>query len=165
MSKKVTLDDRELQKLFRALSDVDILVGVQGKDATATKSTKDGKPTGTSALMVASVHEFGSSTPNPETGQLPIPERSFIRSTVKQQNKKYIKLLSKVVNKGIRTKSKPRFDDVGEQAVTDIKKKIMSNIPPKLRPATIARKGSSKALINTSQLLNSITSTVHKRSK
>ena len=42
----------------------------------------------------------------------------------------------------------------------DVKQRIRSHIPPPLKPATIDRKGSSLALVDTSQLLNSIRAVV-----
>lgn len=159
---KVTVDDRELRKIYRALKNVDVLVGIQGAEAREKKKVKDSQGNVTtsneSAVMVAAVHEFGS-----EDGT--IPERSYLRSTVKEQNNKYLRLFSKVVNKGIRERREPEFAKVGEQAVTDVKRKIRSRIPPALKAATIARKGSSSPLIDTGQLIGSITSVVRKKKK
>ena len=45
---------------------------------------------------------------------------------------------------------------LGEQIVADIKEKIDSNIPPLLSPATIKRKKSTKTLIDTGIMKNSI---------
>ena len=52
---------------------------------------------------------------------------------------------------------------LGEFVASAVKAKIRSNIPPKLKQATIDRKGSSIALIDTGRLINSIQSKLVKR--
>ncbi|MEM8168046.1 hypothetical protein Q4R38_18910, partial [Morganella morganii] len=49
------------------------------------------------------------------------------------------------------------FAIVGEKLSGEVKRKIQSGINPELDPKTVARKGSSKPLIDTGNLLQSIT--------
>ncbi|MDF7681191.1 hypothetical protein PT300_11600 [Enterobacteriaceae bacterium ESL0689] len=46
---------------------------------------------------------------------------------------------------------------MGEKLAGEVKRKIQSGIAPPLDPKTIARKGSSRPLIDTGNLLQSIT--------
>lgn len=85
-------------------------------------------PDGTSVIMVAMVHEFGS----PARG---VPERSFIRSTINENRSAYIKasktLFSKVV------KGKIDMDRalgmLGQIVVGDINQKILDIDSPPLK--------------------------------
>ena len=155
--KPVTLDRTELDKIYKALENTAVFMGVQGAEARAKK--EDGK---TSALMVAAVNEFGSQTPRPDTGQLVIPERSYIRSTVRKKRKKYLNLVSKLIRRSIKTTEKLKLDLIGVRAVADIKNTIKAGIAPANAESTIARKGSSKPLVDTGQLINSITHEIEK---
>lgn len=148
--KPVTLDRTELDKIYKALENTAVLMGVQGAEARAKKG--DGS---TSALMVAAVNEFGS-----DDGH--IPERSYIRSTVRTKRKKYLSLVSKLIRRSIKTTEKLRLDLIGVRAVADIKNTIKAGIAPANAESTIARKGSSKPLVDTGQLINSITHEIEK---
>lgn len=120
-----------------------IAVGVQGDNADADH----GGPTN---VMVASVHEFGTDN---------IPERSFIRSAVDANHKKYDAEIARAVGGLFDGKGtlKGELMLIGEGARLDIINKIRSNIPPPLKEETIARKkGKTTALIDTGQLLNAI---------
>ncbi|QXF35240.1 hypothetical protein CE143_20230 [Photorhabdus luminescens] len=88
-----------------------------------------------------------------------IPERSFLRSTFNEKKGDYAKDLTKgiqseLLNDGDLVKA---FEKLGEKVVGDVKAKILSGVEPALSPKTIRRKGSSKPLIDTGQLLQSIT--------
>lgn len=106
---------------------------------------------------VAAIHEYGSPRAN-------IPQRSFLRSTV-NGNKGEIAKLMKRIGKGV-FKNKLTLDQgldlLGIDLVSKVKKRITGNppIPPPLKPETIARKGSDRPLVDTGQLVNSITYTV-----
>lgn len=94
-----------------------------------------------------------------EYGTSKIPERPFMRSTADEEAKKWSALMDKIVEDV--TKGDFEFERkiglVGEQMVSDIKEKISSNVPPPLKPATVKRKGSSRTLIDTGNMRNSIT--------
>lgn len=147
-----------------------------------------GKHSG-SDLTVASiglVHEFGATIDHPggtpfrynydgqviflkkgdsravnmtEPHKIIIPERSFIRSTLKEKRKeiiaRQIKLLKKIA-KGELTEQKA-LGLLGEFVSDLIKQKIKSLKSPPNAPITIKRKGSSNPLIDEGQLANSIT--------
>lgn len=94
-----------------------------------------------------------------EFGTVHIPERSFIRSSVKTMqpeikkiSKKGIKAL--VVGKG---KLEPILEAVGKAARDEIQSAILSNIQPPLEPETIKRKGHGDTLIDSGALFDNIT--------
>ena len=107
---------------------------------------------GTPVAMIAAVQEFGS----PERG---IPERSFLRSGVKVHGNDFVQLnrrnLAAVLN-GTMT-----FDtalgQLGAFAAGKVKQQIKDATFAPLKQETIDRKGSTKPLIDTGQMWQSIT--------
>jgi hypothetical protein len=90
----------------------------------------------------ASANEYG----------IGVPERSFLRSTSNEQGEKWNSQLNNIVDKVI--ENKPVNIDVavglvGTEMVKDIVEKINSNIWPPNSDATIAKKKSSRTLIDT----------------
>lgn len=98
-------------------------------------------------------HEFGS-----QDGR--IPQRSFIGATLSERRQEITKLLSQYADQILQDKLAPAqaLGQLGLWAATAVKAKITTtDIPPPLKPSTIARKGSTKPLVDTGQLVNSIT--------
>lgn len=157
---KPAADDRvwrELRRRLRALGKVGahVKVGVFGSAGAHAGS-------GISMVEIAAVHEFGS----PSIG---VPSRSFIRAGIlekKEEMQKFLVALAKqVVTSQSRSAVTQALEKLGLWAQTAVKKKITGgDIPPPLAPATIARKGSSKPLVDTGQLVNSIAYQVGDRS-
>lgn len=105
-------------------------------------------------VELAAIHEFGA----PEAG---IPERSFLRSTFidkRAQLEEFVAKLTQAVYKG-RVAPQQALGLLGEWASSQVRATIKSgpHIPPPLKPATVARKGSTRPLVDTSQLANSVT--------
>lgn len=107
---------------------------------------------------LAIVHEYGTSN---------IPARPFIGPTANKKQESWYKLLGALTKKLDFTN--PNIDDirdaldaVGMRMAADIKQTVRDGLSPPLKPATIARKGSSKPLIDSGQLVNSITHKVTK---
>jgi hypothetical protein len=102
---------------------------------------------------IAMIHEYGAPRAN-------IPERSFIRSTVAERKTEMQSVMARVVRALIakqidRTRA---LSLIGAWLQGAIKAQITVNgtfLP--LAVATIRRKGSDKPLIDTGQLVNSIT--------
>lgn len=123
-----------------------VRVGVQGAD-----TSKD-RPFGESNLAIAAVHEFGSRDGT-------IPQRSFLRSTADRERALFQRALSvgakrAAINGGI----KRELGKVGELGVSKIKQTFDRSIGLKpLKQATIDRKESSRPLIDTGILKNSMT--------
>lgn len=87
-----------------------------------------------------------------------IPERSFIRSAFDKNVRKYQRACLREAKKALLLKQTPEqaIGRVGEIAKADIIRGINRGISPPLKAATIRRKGSSKPLIDTGQLKQSI---------
>ncbi|MDE9495734.1 hypothetical protein KKJ09_19635 [Xenorhabdus bovienii] len=136
---------RALAAKLREMEKLRVYVGVP-----ASKNQRNDE-TGISNAVVAAAHEFGV------PGH--IPERSFLRSTVSENKENAAKFLAKNIREALLTdgdKETP-FALLGEKIAGEVKRKIQAGIDPPLDPKTIKRKGSSKPLIDTGQLLQSIT--------
>jgi len=142
--------DRGWKKLGRMLKKQSfrrphVNVGVLGPEATAAHAHGE-----LTVVEVASFHEFGRGNN---------PERSFIRATVDGNSSKYVQLVRKLAADVVagRITEKRALEVIGQRVESDIKTRIEDGIPPPLAEVTIARKGSSKQLIDTSQMKNSVT--------
>lgn len=139
---------KALKKRAQTLDLTSVKVGVPGSL---------NNPDGTSLAMIAAVHEFG----NPAKG---IPERSFLRGSILTNRKKYIaasKKLSFRVLSGDTTATQV-YGLLGQAASDDVKQFIREGDFVPNAAATVRRKGSSKPLIDTGQLRQSITYVVEK---
>ena len=116
--------------------------------------------------MIGSVHEFGvDKTVNGR--RILIPERSWMRSWV-DKNKKASADLAQVLYKQILDGKITVMQGVGligEFAVGGIQQNIDKIMEPPLKPATIAKKGSSKPLIDSGQMKGSVEHKEHKGRK
>lgn len=136
-----------LEKALRELVDrakgARVVVGVLGSTSSRPGESIDN-------VELAVVHEFG----------LGVPERSFLRATFDRMKDKWARFASRVMRQVSR--GRLTLEDglaiIGERVKADVKKAITSGagIPPPLAPATIARKGSSRPLVDTARLLGSI---------
>lgn len=101
--------------------------------------------------QLAAIHEFGSSDGR-------IPERSFMRSSITQNKASLKKLIDSLTGQIVDGKiSEIRaLGIIGQTVKQNMQAKIRSGLTPPLKPETIRRKGSSKPLIDTGQLINSI---------
>lgn len=123
-----------------------VKVGVVGPGANESVE-------GMTMVELAAIHEFGA----PRAG---IPERSFIRRTFaakQEETGRVTALLAKRLLAGEFTLEKA-LNVLGMWASTAVKKTITEGdgIPPPLAPATVAAKGSSRPLVDTGRLLQSI---------
>lgn len=147
-------DPKALEKLAKRMAKADgtqVRVGVFGSE------THGGAGSPITMVELAAIHEFGSDVAG-------IPERSFIRSTIRDKEAEIAKLL-KVAAKGVvsgKVSLVRALNLIGQWAVKEIKSKIVdgAGIPPPLAQATIKHKGSSRPLVDTGQLKNAITHVV-----
>lgn len=106
---------------------------------------------GLTVAEIGSVHEFGLGT---------APERSFIRASFDANADAYVRLATQLSRRAVDSPhaGAVRFalQVLGERALADIIRRINAGIPPALAEATVARKGSSKQLIDTGQLKQSL---------
>nr|WP_282564429.1 hypothetical protein [Providencia alcalifaciens] len=135
---------KALEARIRAIGKKKVVVGVPA-------STNEVREDGLSNATIAVAHEFGV----PEH----IPERSFLRSTLGENKDKAAGLLIQELKSDI---SQGDFSGralaiVGEKLSVVVKRKIQSGISPALDSKTVKRKRSSKPLIDTGNMLQSIT--------
>lgn len=147
---------RKLQGVLLALDKSFVKVGVLSGEGADTK-TEDGKA---NMVGIAAIHEFGAPKAN-------IPERSFIRRTLNEKEKELgnkSRALAEMIIRGDITHTRG-LEILGTWAATEIKKTITKgkHIPPPLKPATIAAKGSDRPLVDTGRLVQSISHKVVKR--
>ena len=155
MTGQVKVNDRVWRGVLKRVSEMKrgtVRVGVMG-DA--------GDENGVSLAEIAAFHEFGTST---------IPERSFLRSTFYGHAAEGLRMMCEKLSKAI---VEGKLDEpralglLGTWAVAEVKKTIVNRqtTGPEdqaLAAATIAAKGSSLPLVDTGQLINSITYVVEK---
>ena len=152
----VKLDDRILRKLVKKLG-----------SKLAAKTVKVGilsdepHPDGTVGMVeLAAIHEFGS----PAAG---IPARSFIASPFKRSDnmKEQAKISGKIAA-GILTNRlsiDSGLEILGTWGANTIKKNMKDGkIKPDIKPATKAKKGSTKPLVDKGHLINAVTHKVGK---
>lgn len=142
---------REMKKLVKELKEDKSYVkaGVVGEAAGAEHGE------GVANVDVALWQEFGTDK---------IPSRSFIRAPFEANKQKYLGALRELLPKVIDGKMTitRALKLIGLAMATDMKKAILTGegIPPPNAPSTIAAKGSSRPLVDTGQLVRSITSAV-----
>lgn len=148
MSNKVVDRDRGYKKTVKAITKIK-----DGKEAKITVGIHDdagGHAAGMTVLQVASINEFGGSGGNP-------PARPFIRSWADQNegaNLDLIRLSQENVVKG--QDQQQALEQVTAVFVASIRAHITQGIPPPNADSTIARKGSSTPLIDSSQMMGSV---------
>lgn len=152
--RKTTVDDRVWRKLRKRLPGIATMkvkvgvVGAGGQEAHGALTNAE----------LAAIHEFGA----PRAG---IPARSFIRATFEQQADEYRAVLGRLAGALLEDKItvERALDILGTWAAAAIKATItQGRVRPRLQESaagrrTIARKGSSQTLVDTGQLVNSIT--------
>lgn len=166
MAKHVSDKDFGFKKLKSELKKLEqkpfVKVGVQGVDASKDKDVRnyDGsisKLSGITVVEIANFHEFG----------LGVPERSFLRSTLDENRNKYSNIVSEMrteISKGA-FDTKTALEILGQKIVKDVKQKIYDGIMPPLAESTIRKKTvdnkrGDTPLIDTGQLVQSITYSV-----
>ena len=115
--------------------------------------TKSGthKNSDMTVASIAAIHEMGSADGT-------IPERSFMRSTMDEKNEEIENLTKKLADQVLfkNLSARKALGTLGAFIQKAFKQKINDGVEPPLKTATIRRKGSSKALVDTGQLINSI---------
>lgn len=110
--------------------------------------------------QIAAVHEFGSKA-RTSNGQQRIPQRSFIRKSIDDPvaNRAIVAMIVKearAVSRGMRNAAQA-MDRLGLLGVSIIQRYVQrGKVKPPLDPKTILKKGSSKPLIDTGRMIQSI---------
>lgn len=114
------------------------------------------EPSGLPMVELAAIHEYGAPAAN-------IPERSFLRAPLRDpKTRARLRTAVKIYIRQMAEKRTTRakaLTSLGEWMVLRVRQAILSGggVPPPLKPETIARKGSSRPLVDTGALLNAIT--------
>lgn len=100
---------------------------------------------------LAAVHEFGAHS-------VGIPERPFMRTSIQKNRTRYVALTRQNIKKILQKQMDIRtaLGQLGELAKGDMQKEIAQGSFAPLKPSTIRRKGSSKPLIDSGQMRQSI---------
>ncbi|WP_230873132.1 hypothetical protein [Xylella fastidiosa] len=136
---------KALAQRLQALGERAVVVGIP---AAQNARTEDG--IGSAGLLA--VHELGA----PERG---IPERSVVRRSIREHQEKYVALHTHHVRAVLHDKMtvETALNLLGTVAAGDVKATIRHADLAPLTPQTIQRKGSSAPLIDTGQMIQSIT--------
>ena len=145
----VRVVDRGASRVVRELgarTNSGVEVGVLGdKGGAAHRGSEDG----ITVAEIAEIHEFG----------LGVPERSWLRAWI-DSNKLKIEERIRIETRAIVTKQRTRAQAIKRLGVWiqgELQQNIADGVPPPNAQSTIDRKGSSKPLIDTGQLRQSIT--------
>lgn len=105
-------------------------------------------PDGTPVAMIAAIHNYGA----PRAG---IPPRPFFSNTIAQKRSEWPGAVQGLL-KANNFDTKKTLQLMGEAIKSQIQQGIRDTNSPPLKPATIRRKGFSKPLISSGQLINSV---------
>jgi phage gpG-like protein len=143
--------DNAMKEIAKARAGSFVKVGVLA-DAQKPEDAQ-----GLTMQQLAAVHEFGT-TKAGRGGNITIPERSFIRSTMDERRGELNRLTDKVITQVMlgQYKMKQGLAILGEFIEAAIKRKMTLMKDPPNAPSTIAQKGSSNPLIDTGRLRASI---------
>lgn len=147
MKLTVKKDDTKAHKAKIKKAGLVLTVGVHG-DAGAHSGD------GISLPELAAIHEYG----------LGVPARPFLGPFAEKSRESVTRRIGEAIANGL-VKGGDALAGIrilGEWCVGQIKAAIAAGIPQPNAPSTVARKGSSKPLIDTGQLRNSITYKVSK---
>lgn len=146
---RIVVDKRgwdALKRRVQRLNESSVRVGVVSEQAHDPES-------GIGMAELAAIHEFGSPAAN-------IPERSFIRRTLDEKRDSIATLCARLTGAVVEGKmdEQQALGLLGAYASGQIRTFMLQgpHIPPPLKPATIARKGSDRPLVDTGRLAAAI---------
>lgn len=157
----VTFESKDLGKArikkdVRGLNSYAALVGIPSTaPRPVDRETK--KPLAINMASLALIHERGSAANN-------IPARPFMKQTRQKAEGRFARLLRRLYKQVVDGKVRP-FDGLSKLGVAyegEMKNTFTTGSFTPNKPATIKRKGSSRPLIDTGHLRQSITSKVVK---
>lgn len=160
LSASLEFDDKNFKKLFGALESIpEVRLGVFGGAPHKDKDGGDGE--GLTNAKILSWHEFGVITTTEEGSFVKLPERSVLREPIERKLVDAIKETKSLdITTVLEDASFDRyFYTLGALALNIVRKNFNDpeNGWPPLSPATLARKKTKQALIETKQMFDSIT--------
>ena len=155
---KIVTDDRVLKALvkrLKALGKMGVKVGVLGAKGGDREHSD-----GISMVELAAIQHFGS----PAAG---VPARPFITDAIKAGKKEQAKVSAGIARKLMKPSytNDMALNTLGVWASAQVKKHVMSGPPmkPPNAASTVAKKGSSRPLIDTGRMINSVNHEVVKK--
>lgn len=147
---------RVLDRLRPQLEGLEVTVGIQSTQGAELVETEDGAPV--NLATVATVNEYGSADGR-------IPSRPFMRTSARRFGKKWLKAFRLRLKEAIvgRRTVVQAASIVGNIARADVQMTITRGPWKPNAPYTIARKGSTRPLIDTGQMRQSIRYEVSRR--
>ena len=139
------------EKNLQQFKDSVVKAGILAKDGSENHSE------GITVFQIGMIHEFGVPEKN-------IPRRSFIRVPIENNIKEITKLIEnnhKLVSENVMS-AEVALNRIGIKAQNTIKESFRNNDWKANSRATVKRKGSSRPLIDTGQLIGSISYIVEK---
>lgn len=177
------LDGKALKEVLKRMEYINkhsVYVGVP--------SDGSGRKDGESNAIIAAAHEFGATIKHPggtrytkrdgakatfnsnsfmgpvsgttKSHTIVLPERSYLRSTLNENGKKYAEIEARELAKSLKPNGpEPEkvLNQLGLMVSSDVKKRILDGNFAPLKRATIKRKGSTKPLTDTGAMMQSIT--------
>lgn len=133
------------------------LAGLNGVQAKTGWFETAHYPDGTAVAYVATIHEFG--TPNNRP-----PMRPFMRPAVADHGREWIDQLGQGAKMCLTTGADPAgvLEAVALGAAGNVAEKIQAVMAPALAEVTVKRKGFSKPLVDTGQMIQSVTGKVER---
>lgn len=131
--------ERELRKLAKLV----------GTPATARVGFLEGAtyPDGTPTALVAAIHNYGA----PAAG---IPPRPFFTNMISQHQHEWAPAIAGLLRGGM--SAHDALEVAGAAIAGQLRQSIIDTNDPPLAPSTVARKGFSKPLIETSHMIKSV---------
>lgn len=105
-------------------------------------------PDGTPVAMIAAIQDFGAPKVN-------IPPRPFFRNMVRKKKREWPKAIADLLRANDYDAAKT-LELTGQAIAGQLRQSIIETNEPPLKPATVARKGFDKPLVDTGHMLNSI---------
>jgi hypothetical protein len=152
MAGKVQIIDRGWNKIKRELAKA--AAGAHARIGLLDgKGGDEAREGGLTNAQIGAVHEYGSAAAG-------IPERSFLRSTMTAKQEELVGEVARLIAQIAEGKMtvERALGILGARGVAEVQKTITTGdgVPPPNAPATIAHKGSSRPLVDTGRMVQSI---------
>jgi hypothetical protein len=158
-----------LAEAIKRLSNTTVMVGIPSDQEGGTGKRTDGPMNN---ATIGYIHETGAPASN-------IPARPWLGPGIRLNQRQWTALMKRageLAFSGKMAEADRAWNAAGLTAVSGVKARIQSNIPPPLSPRTVARRVARRgggtatasdftALIDTAQLINSITYVVRQKGK
>lgn len=152
---------KNLLARLNELAENDVFVGIQSKERPYKRDKNGNEKEDTNSKLnmaeIATIHEFGSPAHN-------IPQRSFLRSALDENKDKIYNLQVSAFNNVVKGMEVDKaLNTVGNVVQGMVQQKIVQGPFEPNAPATIKKKGSTRPLIDTGHMRQSVRYLIDKR--